>query len=186
MQKTISLFFFIMLFAGLLSCSRTKPVSKNEQKTESPKKITPSSLAFVYHFHVTTLGLGANKHHDEMSIDTNGQMMFKAQQHFKNGDWKEIPGMAFIEPRDEDTLLSYLKQDALFSIGESDVTPQCPDGETYSIIMYRSDLKKEVRFKTNSCAKEFNLLFGVKRKLFPGFLSYIDRLRDKYRPQYMD
>jgi hypothetical protein len=186
MPKLFFFFFFFIAIGTLISCGGTKSVTKNELRTDSLKKVSTKPTTFTYRFHVTTLGLGANQHHDEISIDTTGQIMYNAQQHFKNGDWKRVPGMAFIEPKDEDTLLTFIRQDALFSIEESDVTPQCPDGETYSFIIYRSDLKKEIRFKTNSCAAEFNLLTGAKRKLFPGFLAYIDRLRDRYRPQLMD
>jgi hypothetical protein len=180
MQKIISLILFAAIAGSLASCSSPKTVSK----TEAAK--TADTLSFRYRFHVLTLGALPGQHHDEIWIDTTGQMRFNSDQHRRDSTWTQVPSMAYLEPRDEDTLLSFLKHAELFSIDESDVTPQCPTGETYSFIIYRSDLKKTVRFKTNTCAAEFNLLTGVKRKLFPGFLAYVDRLRDRYRPSFMD
>ena|SRR5579872_5799938 len=175
---------FVVICAFVGSCSSIKPVA-SEKKTEEQKPAPALPQTFTYRFHFASLG-SMTKPHDEIWIDTTGQMTFDTHQHLKDGSWKSPRGFAFLEPRDEDTLLFFIRKNILFSIDESDVSPQCPDGDQYIIRMYRSDLKKELFIRTNPCAGEYNLLTGEQRKIFPLFLAYIERLRDRYRPLYTD
>lgn len=175
----------MVLSVVLLSCGGGKPITKTLQKPELEKSSVPAIQQFKYKFHLNASG-SMTTPHDDIMIDTNGQMIFDTQQHLKNGTWKSPHGMAFLEQRDEDTLLSFIKQDALFSIDESDVSPLCPDGDHYSLQIIRTDLKKNLSVSTNSCAAEFNLLTGENRKMFPAFLAYLSRLRDRYRPLFTD
>ncbi len=174
-----------MLSIGLISCGGGKSIGDSSKKSEVQKTAPVSPQMVTYRFHFTSLG-SATKPHDEIWIDTNGQMTFDTQQHMKDGSWRSPRGMAYLEPKDEDSLLTFVRLDILYSIDESDVSPQCPDGDQYGIRMSRSDLKKELFIKTNTCAAEYNLLTGQQRKIFPAFIAFIDRLRDRYRPLYTE
>src|SRR4051812_25653100 len=102
LQKYYSLL-IILTFCGLLSCS-SKTVTKNEEKKEGVKTAPVTPKMFTY-----SLSLEAPatiKHpHDGFWIDTSGQMTFETDQHMKNGTWKKPRGLAYLEPKDEDTLL---------------------------------------------------------------------------------
>jgi hypothetical protein len=175
----------LILCAGLISCSGSKSTTVTQVKTDSVKKAPISPQRFTYRFHFAALGT-ATRPQDEFWIDTSGQMTFDTHQHMKDGSWKSPHGIAYLEPRDEDSLLSFIKQDILYTIDESDVSPLCPDGDIYTFHILRSGIKKEVSFKTNTCAPEYNLLTGQQRKFFPLFLAFIDRLRVRYRPLYTE
>jgi hypothetical protein len=176
---------FIILSALIISCGGGKSVTDSSKKIEAQKPASITPQTFTYRFHFANLG-SMTKPHDEIWIDTSGQVTFNTHQHMKDGSWKSPRGFAYLEPKDEDTLLFFIRKDAMYSIEESDVSPQCPDGDQYTIRMSRSDLKKELIIQTNTCAGEYNLLTGDQRKLFPAFLAYIDRLRDRYRPLYTE
>ncbi len=185
-SKFIALTFrSIVVSAGLISCGGGKPITKVILDTEPEKRTAPIVQPLKYSFHLNASG-SVTTPHDDINIDTNGQMIFDTQQHMKDGTWKSPHGMAFLEPRDEDTLLSFIKHDALFSIDESDVSPSCPDGDHYSLQIVRTDLKKRLSVRTNTCAVEYNLLTGENRKTFPAFLAFLNRLRDRYRPLYTE
>jgi hypothetical protein len=186
MKKKISTIIFTLLLCGQsISCGGAQPIQKVAEKAV-PQKITPHpTLQFRYRFHLNASG-SMTTPHDDINIDTNGQMVFDTQQHMKDGTWKSPHGMAFLEPRDEDTLLSFIKRDILFSIDESDVSPSCPNGDHYSLQISRTDLQKKLSITTNTCAAEYNLLTGDARKIFPAFLAYLNRLRDRYRPLFTD
>lgn len=175
----------IVIFSGIVSCGGGIPTAKITKKTEPEKSIEQTVQQFKYKFHLNASG-SMTTPHDDINIDTNGQMIFDSQQHMKDGTWKSPHGMAFLEPRDEDTLLSFIKHDALFSIEESDVSSSCPDGDHYLLQIMRTDLKNRLSLKTSTCAAEYNLLTGDNRKTFPAFLAYLNRLRDRYRPVYTD
>jgi len=183
--RLLSIAFSLAISSMLISCSGGKSTSSTAEKTEVKKNVSLPPQTFTYRFHFASLG-SMTKPHDEIWIDTSGQMTFDTHQHMKDGTWKSPRGMAYLEPKDEDSLLAFIRQDILYSIDQSDVSPQCPDGDQYSIRLYRSDLKKELSIKTNTCAAEFNLLTGQQRKLFPAFVAYIDRLRNRYRPLYTE
>jgi hypothetical protein len=182
--KLLSFLFLFGISFALFSCGGSKSVSSHDSLAVARVPVQ-APQTFKYRFYFYSLG-SLTRPHDEIWIDTNGQMTFDTQQHMHDGSWKSPRGMAYLEPRDEDSLLTFIRQDALFSIDEADVTPQCPDGDQYKIRVYRSDLKKQVSFNTNTCASEFNLLVGQQRKLFPGFIAYIERLRVRYRPLYTE
>jgi len=181
--------FFIFLAAffsvGLFSCSGGKSTSLSQVKSDTLKHAAASPQTFTYRFYFGSVG-SMTRPHDEIWIDTSGQMTFDTHQHMHDGSWKSPHGIAYLEPRDEDSLLYFIRQDIIFSIDESDVTPLCADGDQYTIRLWRSDLKREVKFKTNTCAPEYNLLTGQLRKIFPAFIAYIDRMRTRYRPLYTD
>lgn len=183
--RLLAVVLFIILSISLGSCGGGKSASTTLQKTESEKVIQPIPLTFKYRFHLGTYG-SETKPHDDIWIDTSGQMTFDTQQRLKNGNWKTPRGMAYLEPRDEDSLLFFISQDILFSIEQSDISPHCPNGEQFSIRIYRTDLKKELSVVTNECASEFNLLTGTQRKIFPPFIAYINRIRERYRPLFTD
>jgi hypothetical protein len=179
---------FFLLFAlascSLISCS-SKSVSKTEEKNESKKVVLITPKMFTYS--ISLEAPASIKHpHDGFWIDTSGQMTFETDQHMKNGSWKKPRGLAYLEPKDEDSLLTFIRKDAFFSIEESDVSPQCPNGDQYILQLYRSDLNKKITLHTNTCASDFNLLTGEMRKVFPQFLAFIGRLRDRYRPLFTD
>ncbi len=180
-------FSLILLSVIFISCGGGKPaaISSSVQKSEPTKLTAASQEKFKYRFYFGSLG-SLTKPHDNIWIDTAGQMTFDTEQQLKSGGWKSPRGMSFLEPKDEDTLLFFIKQDALFTIEEADVSPQCPDGDIYTIIIYRTDIKKQLSVKTNTCAPEFNLLTGQQRKIFPALLAFIDRIRDRYRPLFTD
>jgi hypothetical protein len=176
--------FFLSL--GLLSCGGSgKSLStSSEQKKDTVKHVQlPSS--FLYKFYLEAFGTFESPH-DKFWIDTTGQMSFDYDQHMQSGQWKKLRGMAFLEVKDEDTLLTFIKDKTLFDIEEADVTPQCPTGDQYVLSIWRSDLTKRLSIHTNFCAAEYNLLTGPQRKLFPKFLAFLSRLRVRYRPGIMD
>ena len=136
---------FLLLSAALISCSGGKSVTTSEKKVEAAKPVPVVPQRFTYRFHFIALG-SATRPHDEFWIDTSGQMTFDTHQHMRDGSWKSPHGIAFLEPRDEDSLLSFIKQDVLFTIEESDVSPQCAEGDIYTFHILRSDIKKELLF----------------------------------------
>jgi len=169
----------------VISCGSGKPIANIPRKVDSLKSAVLPNQQFKFRLHLKAAG-SMTTPHDDINIDTNGQMIFDTQQHMKNGTWKSPHGMAFLEPRDEDTLFSFIKIETLFSIEESDVSPLCPDGDQYSLQIMRTDLKKGLSINTNTCAGEYNLLTGEPRKIYPAFLAYLNRLRDRYRPLFTD
>jgi len=173
--KIVVLFFSLII----ISCGGSK-TSSSAEKLEQ-KHVPAPVQPFTYTLRFVASG-SMKSPHDEIYIDSSGQMIFNTDQHLKNGLWKTPRGMAYLEARDEDTLLQFIKQDNLFSIVESDVSPQCPEGDHFTLKIHRSDLKKDLFINTNTCAAEYNLLTGSNRKVFPDFLSFIGRLRDRYRP----
>jgi hypothetical protein len=181
-SKTLSV--IIILSAAFFSCSSSKSVTTSKSETDQ-KTVPPPAQTFTYTLRLVASG-SLNTPHDEIFLDTSGQITFNTDQRLKKGGWKRPRGLAFIEPRDEDTLLHFIQQEELFSIQESDITPQCPEGDQYLLKIHRSDLKNDLTVNTNTCASEFNLLSGSKRKLFSSFLTYIGRLRDRYRPGFTD
>ena len=186
MRKILLLALFAIIgCGGFISCGGGKSVAKYPQKPDTLKNAALPAHSFKYKFHLNASG-SMTSPHDDINIDTNGQMVFDTQQHMKDGSWKSPHGLAYIEPRDEDTLLSFLKHDALFSIDESDVSPSCPDGDHYALQIMRTDLKKRLSVNTNTCAGEYNLLTGDQRKIYPAFLAYLNRLRDRYRPLFTE
>ena len=179
------IFASILISSGFISCGGGAPITKIIKKAEPQKSAAQAVQQFKYRFHLNASG-SITTPHDDINIDTNGQMVFDTQQHMKDGSWKSPHGLAYLEPRDEDTLLSFIKHDALFSIEESDISPSCPDGDHYSLQITRTDLKNRLSVTTSTCAAEYNLLTGENRKTFPAFLAYLNRLRDRYRPLYTD
>jgi hypothetical protein len=186
-SKILLLGVVLFVSAILCSCGGSKPVSatKSEQKKDSVALVKTALPKFKYRFYLGSPA-SAIRPHDEIWIDTNGQMTFDTQQKLKNGTWKSPRGLAYLEPKDADTLVNFLKYDQFFSIEESDVSPQCADGDQITLTIYRTDLKKELHITTNSCAAEFNLLTGDMRKLYPYFITFIGRLRDRYRPLFTE
>ncbi|MDP4219352.1 MAG: hypothetical protein Q8916_02010 [Bacteroidota bacterium] len=185
MKFSIAVFIFSLILCNSVnSCSSGKSGISDTGKN-SVQNSKAVSAPMTYRFHFGASGT-ATKPHEEFWIDSTGKMTFDTRQHMKNGTWKTPRGLSYIEPRDEDTLLYYIKQDALFDIDESDVSPQCPEGESFALRIARSDLKKELAIITNTCASEFNLLTGQQRKIFPPFLAFLNRLRDRYRPLFTD
>ena len=183
--RSASLILLVFLSAQLVSCSSGKSTGISQVKADTVKHVASAPQVFTYRFYFGSVG-SVTKPHDEIWIDTSGQMTFDTHQHMNDGSWKSPHGIAYLEPRDEDTMLTFIKQDVLFSIDESDVTPQCPDGDQYTIRLYRSDLHKKISFRTNTCALEYNLLTGQQRKIFPAFIAFIDRMRARYRPLYTE
>lgn len=179
----------VILFvsATLCSCGGSKPapISQTSLKKDSIGLVKPALPKFKYRFYLGSPA-SAMRPHDEIWIDTNGQMTYDTQQKLKNGTWKSPRGLAYLERKDEDTLVNFLKYEQFFSIDESDVSPQCADGDQITLTIYRTDLKKELHITTNSCAAEFNLLTGDMRKLYPYFIAFIGRLRDRYRPLFTE
>src|SRR5438045_4105453 len=110
----------VIFFAALISCSGGKTASSTTEKTETAKQKNPQT--FTYKFYFGSLG-SVTRPHDDIWIDSAGQMTFDTKQHLKSGAWKSPRGLAYLEPKDEDTLLSFIRQDALFSIEQADVSP---------------------------------------------------------------
>ncbi|MEP7235745.1 MAG: hypothetical protein ABI778_10665, partial [Ignavibacteriota bacterium] len=100
--------------------------------------------------------------------------------------WKEPKGLAYLEPRDEDSMLRFISHDELFTIDPADVSPLCAEGDIYTLHVIRSDLKNQLNVRTNTCVFEFNLLTGSQRKIFPELIAFINRIRDRYRPLYTE
>jgi hypothetical protein len=175
----------IGLCSGWISCGGTKALDKAAEKT-APKVTIPQPIhSYKYKLHLNASGSRTTSH-DDINIDTNGQMIFDTQQLMKDGTWQSPHGMAFLDPRDADTLLSFIKIDALFSIDESDVSTSCPNGDRYLLQITRTDPPKKLSITTNTCSSEYNLLVGEQRKIYPAFLAYMGRLRRKYRPLFSD
>lgn len=184
-------FFGIVFVAGMMivggcSASHTSSSSSHASDTaEKPVLVTEAKpeVRFSIYMRVT-----ASEDHpaDELFIDTSGEMRFNTHQQMKTGQWKTPEGFAYVEPADADTLHFFMKHDSFLEIQPGDILPQCPGGDQLYIAVYRADLKKNVRYKTNMCAATFNLLTGEQRTLFPMFLNYMERLRNRYRPRFPD
>jgi len=181
----LSILTITILGSFICSCSGGKTTASSNEKANEKMVVQQVQPPFKYRFVFGSLG-SLTKHHDNIWIDTTGQMIFDTEQKFKDGKWKSPRGIAFLEPKDEDTLRSFIKQDALFSIEQSDVQPQCPNGDQYILRIFRSDLNKELVLTTNTCASEYNLLSGQQRKVFPALLGFIDRIRERYRPLFTE
>jgi hypothetical protein len=167
--------------AGICSCSSSRSTSVNLQTHDTLKTTLPRT--FVYNFYMEVYGTETTPH-DKIWIDSSGQMRFDHDQLLKNGAWKPVHGLAYLDPKDEDAFLSFIKNNYLYTIHESDITPQCATGEQFVFRISRSDLQQVFSAHTNSCASEYNLLTGEARKLFTPFLEFIQYMRKKYRPEF--
>jgi hypothetical protein len=181
--SSVSKLCLTLALLGCISCSGGKSVSSAQISTSPKTEVPAPPKSFKYRLYFGSQG-SMTLPHDQIWIDSTGQMTFDTQQHMKDGSWKSPRGLAYLEPKDEDSLLRFIRQDALFSIEEADVSPQCADGDIYKIHIIRSDLAKELQIQTNTCALEFNLLTGQQRKIFSPFIAFFNRLRDKYRPLF--
>lgn len=149
------------------------------------RKPAANPLDIKYSMYYRVLSSDKNQA-DEIFVDTTGEMRFNTHQQMKSGTWKTPAGFAYIEPADGDTLFYFVRKTSFFDIDPSDVLPECPDGDVLFFSIYRSDIKKEIKLKTNTCATDFNLLTGEQRKLFPMFIQFIQRLANRYRPRFPD
>src|SRR4051812_45809400 len=108
MKLRFSFCIFLSFFCfSLISCSGNKAISTTPSPKDTLKKVQTVSPHFTYRFHLSA-PTSMRSPHDEILIDTNGQMTYDSEQHMKNGKWKRPRGYAYLEPKDEDTLLSFI------------------------------------------------------------------------------
>ncbi len=147
----------------------------------TPAHRTNDTSDFQYTFYFKVVS-SLNTPDDEIMIDTNSQMRFGTHQEMANGQWRTPTGFAYLEAKDEDSLITFIKRNSLFAIEQGDVEPQCPKGDILHLMIYRRDLHKTLKLQTNPCVYDFNLLTGEQRKYFPQFIKFLQRIRDIYRP----
>ena len=180
---------FVMLLLtmaiGASSCSSSKQGSTvTATKDSTPVHIRrDTSFGYTFYFKVIS---SLTTPDDEIMIDTNTQMRFGTHQEMKGGVWRTPTGFSFLEPKDEDSLITFIKRNSLFEIDQNDVQPPCPQGDILYVMIYRKDLNKIVKINTNTCVYDFNLLTGEQRKYFPQFIKFLQRIRDVYRPALPD
>lgn len=121
---------------------------------------------------------------DEITIDTNGQMVAISQQLMNDGKWKNPKGLAMLEEVDKVILDSIIADERLYTINAEDILPPCADGADYTILVARRDKPMKISLKTNSCAATENTLSGGQRTAFKKLLQLIDTVRVKYRPLF--
>jgi hypothetical protein len=166
-----------ILFLFLISCQSAK------QTTTETTYPTPGSVGAALYFKGTSTLTMPN---DEFTIDTAGRVLFTSQQLMSEGNWREPKGVAYLEPKDADTLRMLLLNDSnLYQIKSEDVNGACPEG-TMLIKLYRTDRTSPTIIETSTCAAEYNTLYGKTRKDFKVLIRFLHRCRDFYRPMYLD
>jgi hypothetical protein len=104
----------------------------------------------------------------------------------RDGSWREPKGMAILEKDERDSIRALLRDTSFFSIKSTDVKVQCPKGAEIMLIIHRTDIALPLNIETSTCATEFNALYGQNRRTFSALIGYLSRLREKYRPMYLD
>ncbi len=175
--------YFSVLVATALSLSScsTAPKTAAPMANITPVHQRTDTPDFQYTFYFKVVS-SLNTPDDEIMIDTNSQMRFGTHQEMSNGDWRTPTGFAYLEAKDEDSLVTFIKRNSLFEVEQGDVEPQCPKGDILHLMIYRRDLNKTIKLQTNTCVYDFNLLTGEQRKYFPQFIRFLQRIRDVYRP----
>ena len=178
MRFRILLFLFPALL--LLSCA---PSAKTQTQVITDKTPILPVIPVKYEFYFITSRTPTSPP-DEISLDSNGQMVAKTQQLMPDGKWKNPKGLAKIEPEDKIALDSLISNDLLYSIMEEDVQPQCPEGSAYIIKIDRKDLKHVFSLKTNVCAITETTLSSSQRVVFRNLMQLFEAMRVKYRPSF--
>jgi hypothetical protein len=177
----------ILVIVGLaavvaVGCNSSSQSTKTTATTIEKPQVKKSDSSFVF-----TLRLRAVKEmsspYDDIFIDTNGQMIYETKQQMKNGEWRKPKGFAYLNLKDEDSLVNFISKKSLFEIDPMDVKPECPTENVLFLNIYRSDLQKTIAIETNRCAEITNLLTGEQRHYFPQFIAFLERVREAYRPQ---
>jgi hypothetical protein len=172
----------IMLLA---SCSTTQTVTTKSVKAAEPVQKDTPQKRFTFSFYFlgsSTLTMPA----DEITVDTTGQMVFVTQQRLSDGSWTKPRGLAYLEPKDLDSLLSFISDTEFFHINNDDVLEECAEGSDIIFRLYRTDLSHGLDLKTSTCAAEYNLLVGKKRQLFKKFMVFFQDIRERYRPKIVE
>lgn len=170
----------LFLFCLLIGCG----TSKNTEK-ESKLEVNPPIQQIPLKYEVYILASRtANNPPDEITIDSNGLMVFISQQLMPDGKWKKPKGLAQFEDVDKVSLDSLVSDSALYAITDADVLPPCATGADYTIIIKRLDIHKSLSLKTNTCATDENTLSGLQRSLFRRLIRQFEAIRSKYRPQF--
>lgn len=184
MKRRLLLYFLPFLIAFFAACSGVRTNLTSQEKKTAAKDTLTEEKDFAYSFYFlgsATLSMPA----DEITIDTSGQMYFVSQQRLPAGNWTKPRGLAFLEQNDLDTLLSIIKDSTFFYISNDDVSAQCAEGSEISFQLYRMDIHKGLKIKTNTCAADYNLLTGNERKLFKKFMYFMQNIRERYRPKIL-
>lgn len=168
-----------VLFFTLASCQSTKQTT-TETKTQDENSGIPGVQLYFKGTNTLTLP------NDEFTIDTGGQVLFISQQQMSTGNWREPKGIAYLEPDDRDTIALLLLDDVTFTIKNQDVNMPCADGALITLRVHRTDGIQSLNLQTSTCATEYNTLFGQARKNFKILIPFLQRIRDKYRPMYLD
>jgi hypothetical protein len=169
----------------LSSCSSTKTQTTTPTKVAEPvqKEVAKKNFTFSFYFlGSSTLTMPA----DEITVDTTGQMVFVTQQRLSDGSWTKPRGLAYLEPKDHDSLISFISDTEFFHINNEDVLEECAEGSDITFRLYRTDLTKGLELRTSTCASEYNLLVGRKRQLFKKFMAFFQDIRERYRPKIIE
>ena len=174
----------IVFLAGLilLSCGQSAK-TQSEVKYES-KAITPIiPVGYEIYFLASRTSINPP---DEITLDSNGQMVVISQQLMQDGTWKKPKGLAKLEPEDKAVLDSIISEDILYTISEEDVLPPCSGGADYIIKIDRKDRNRIFSLKANTCAIDENTLSGRQRAVFRKLIELFESMRVKYRPQFLN
>jgi hypothetical protein len=176
-------FNLLLLFCvGLISCGQS---AKTQTEVNSDKKTITPVIQAGYEIYLLASRTAINPP-DEITLDSNGQMVVISQQLMQDGTWKKPKGLAKIEPEDKALLDSLIGDDILYSISEEDVLPPCPDGADYIIKIDRKDRSRIFSLKANTCAIEENTLSGRQRPVFKKLITLFEAMRSKYRPAFFN
>ena len=175
-------FNILVFFSGLvlLSCGQS---AKTQTEVNNEAKPLLPVIPAKYEIYFIASRTPTNPP-DEITIDSNGQMVTLSQQLMADGKWKTPKGLARLEPEDKIVLDSLVFNDLLYSIMLEDVIPPCPNGSTYVIKIERKDRKEVFSLETNACAITENTLSATQRPVFRRLIQLFESMRVKYRPRF--
>ena len=170
----------VFLFLVLIGCGSSQDTEK-----DSKIQVNPPIPQIPLKYEVYILGSRtANNPPDEITIDSNGQMVIISQQLMPDGKWKKPKGLAVLEDKDRMALDSLVADSLLYSITDADVLPPCSNGADYIVKIARLDIKRTYSLKTNTCAADENTLSGPQRIIIRRLIRQFEAMRSKYRPQF--
>src|ERR1043165_2975861 len=108
---TISRILVIVYLAAVVAggCNSSSQSTKTTATTIEKPQVKKQDSSFVF-----TLRFRAVKEmsspYDDFFIDTNGQMIYETKQQMKNGEWRKPKGFAYLNLKDEDSLVNFIRK----------------------------------------------------------------------------
>ncbi len=179
----------VFAMAFLASCASQKPVV-TVSPTPTHSMAAPPAAAVapapVFTFYISGSGTD-KKRSDTYKMDTARMMDVGTARKRKDGTWQPLTAIAYIEPKDYDSLVKILITYNLFTLDQADLVSNCIGVEMYKLSIWRMDslgkpAAKGVRAEFSDCTLDYNLLLEPQRTGLKRLIEWFDYMRPRYRP----